>query len=122
MYITEESIKIHGITNEFALEKGECIEQVLNKLNADLKDVQIIISHNIIFHLRTLQGEFIRYNIPFNFDKIIIDTISFFHKFSYPKLKDLYEKLHNKSPKKKQNLELIKKCFFTLYNQYSETI
>jgi hypothetical protein len=122
MYISEESILIHGISNEIANEKGNCIEKVLNKFINDIKDVSIIVSHNIIFHLRTIQAELIRYNIPFNLDKINIDTISFYHKFSYIKLKDLYEKLHNKKTKNKTNLELIKKCFFTLYNQYIESI
>ncbi len=123
MYISEESIKIHGITNEIAKEKGEDIELTLNQFLKDINDVSIIVSHNALFHLRTIQGELIRYNIQFNFKKyIIIDTISFFHKLSFPKLKDLYEKLLNKKPKNKSQLELIRKCFFNLYNQYEATL
>ena len=84
----EKSIKIHGITNEIAQEKGEDIEQTLNNFLKDLSDVNIIVSHNAVFHLRTIQGELIRYNIQFNFKKyIIIDTISFQHNLSFPKLK-----------------------------------
>jgi DNA polymerase III epsilon subunit-like protein len=123
MHITEESIKIHGITNEFANENGGDIEETLVTFLNNIKDVSIIVSHNILFHIRTIQGELIRYNIQFNFQKyIFIDTISFHHQFPYLKLKDLYEKLTNKKPKSKSNLELIKKCFFTLYNQYEASL
>ena len=123
MYITDESMKIHSITNENANELGQDIEKILNLFLEDIKNVNIIVSHNIIFHLRTIQAELIRYNIQFNFKKyIIIDTISFFHNYSFPKLKDLYTKLTNKKPKNKTTLELISKCFFILYNSFEESI
>lgn len=123
MYISDESIKIHKITNEIANESGLEIETALNTFLNDIKDVEILISHNIIFHLRAIQAELIRYNIMFNFNKyLIIDTINFYHQFPYLKLKDLYEKLLNKKSKNKSNLELIRKCFFTLYNQYDTSL
>ena len=123
MYISEESIKIHKITNELANETGKDIEEALNNFLENIKNVDILISHNIIFHLKTIQAELIIYNILFDFKKyIIIDTISFYHNISYPKLKDLHEKLLNKTPKNKSNLELIKKCFFVLYSQYEATL
>lgn len=123
MYISQESINIHGITNEIAKEKGEDIEQTLNNFLKDISDVEIMVSHNIVFHLRTVQAELIRYNIQFNFKKyVIIDTISFSHNYGFLKLVNLYEKLFNKKPKNKSHLELIQKCFFKLYNQYEETL
>lgn len=123
MYITPESIKIHNITNEIALKEGTEIEDVLTTFLADIKNVSILVSHNISFHLKAIQGELIRYNISFNFSKyLIIDTINFYHKISYPKLKNLYQSLLNKDPKNKSNLELIKKCFFILYDQYETSI
>ena len=119
MYISEESIKIHKITNEIANEKGIEIEEVLNTFLNDIQNVEILVSHNIIFHLRAIQAELIRYNISFNFKKyIMIDTSSFHHKLIYPKLKDLYEYLLNKKSTNKCNLILIRKCFFSLYNDY----
>jgi DNA polymerase III epsilon subunit-like protein len=123
MYIGEDSINIHKITNEIANNTGIEIELVLNTFLNDIKDVDILISHNIIFHLRAIQAELIRYNIVFNFKKyLIIDTINFFHQLPYLKLKDLYEKLLNKKSSNKSNLELIRKCFFTLYNQYDASL
>lgn len=153
MFITDESIKIHGITNEFAEENGNDIEETLSNFMTDLKNVSIIVSHNIIFHIRTVQAECIRYNLSNDFTKfIIIDTINFYHSYSFPKLKDLYEniciidEIENKpkkeektkteqTPKKekkikkskltiepKTNLELIRLCFFKLYSDYEKSI
>lgn len=153
MFITDESIKIHGITNEFAEENGNDIEETLLNFMTDLKNVSIIVSHNIIFHIRTVQAECIRYNLANDFSKfIIIDTISFFHTYSFPKLKDLYENIciidDNKEKKEesdkkeetgkkekklkksktkltvepKSNLELIRLCFFKLYSDYEKSI
>ena len=123
MFISHESIAIHNITNEIAKAEGLEIETVLNDFLADLKTnkVTVIVSHNIVFHLRTLQAEYIRYNLSFNFSTyIIIDTISFYHKIYFPKLKDLYEQLYNKKSKTKTNLELIKLCFNKLYDDYEK--
>jgi DNA polymerase III alpha subunit (gram-positive type) len=125
MFISDASIKIHGITNESAKAEGSEIESVLNDFLADLKsnNVTVIVSHNITFHLRTLQAEYIRYNLSFNFlNYIIIDTISFYHQLYFPKLKDLYEQLYNKKPKTKTNLELMKLCFNKLYDDYEKSI
>lgn len=123
MYINEESIKIHKITNEIAEKEGQEIENVLNTFLINIKDVTILVSHNITFHLRAIQAELIRYNISFNFTKyLIIDTINFYHKLSYPKLQNLYQSLLNKDSKNKSNLELIKKCFLSLYDQYETSI
>jgi DNA polymerase III epsilon subunit-like protein len=125
MNISEESFKIHGITMEVAEKEGLEIESVLKTFYKDLADVSIIISHNIEFHMKTLMGEFVRYNMIFTFKNfIIIDTISFYHKESYPKLEVLYEKLSvkKKSSKKLSNLEMIRICFLNLYEAYETSI
>ena len=86
MYISEESINIHGITMEIANNEGTEIEQVLETFIKDISDVSVIVSHNINFHLKTIIAELVRYNKPFNFSNyIIIDTISFFHELIFPK-------------------------------------
>jgi DNA polymerase III epsilon subunit-like protein len=58
MFIDENTIKIHGITNEIAKEKGIEIEEVLKNFKEDLKGVDIIVTHNQSFHLKTIMGEF----------------------------------------------------------------
>ena len=121
MYITEESINIHGITNEMAFEKGLEIEDILNQFLNDIKDVSIIVSHNVDFHLKTIIAEFVRYNIRIDLTKfIIIDTISFYHKLSFPKLPVLYKELYPKNKKSRNNLNMITECFLKLYEQYEQ--
>lgn len=123
MFITNESIAIHGITNEIAEKDGIEIEDVLNEFINDTKDVSVIVSHNIDFHLKTILAEYVRYNIKYTFsNKIIIDTISFYHKLSFPKLPILYKELFPKNKKNKDNLTQIKECFLKLYKEYENEI
>lgn len=124
MYITEESINIHGITQEIAMNEGIEIELALDKFVKDLSGVEILISHNVKFHLKTIMAEFIRYNKPFNFSNfIIIDTFSFFHNYSYPKLDILYNNIIEKKSKKNQTqLDMIRLCFIKLYDNYEKSI
>jgi DNA polymerase III epsilon subunit-like protein len=114
---------IHGITNEIANSTGCEIENVLYDFISDIKDVVVIISHNIDFHLKTVLAEYVRYNIKINItNKIIIDTISFYHKLQFPKLDILYKELFPKNKKIKDNLIKIKDCFLKLYEQYEDSI
>jgi hypothetical protein len=104
MFIDENTIKIHGITNEIAKEKGTEIEEVLKKFKEDLKDIDIIVTHNQSFHLKTIMAEFVRYNIPFSFEKYKkIDLINYNHELKFPKLEFLYNKFCSVTtqPKKK---------------------
>jgi len=120
MNISDESIKIHGITMEQANLEGNEIETVLDTFSKDLSDVSIIISHNVEFHLKTIMGEFVRYNKPFTFTNfIVIDTISFYHTMSFPKLNILYDKIITKKTKKVlTNMDKIRLVFLKLYEDY----
>jgi DNA polymerase III epsilon subunit-like protein len=124
MYITEETIPIHNITMEIANNEGLEIENVLDTFTKDLSDVAIIISHNVEFHLKTVMAEFVRYNKPFTFSNfIIIDTISFYHNESYPKLQMLYNNLYPKKTKKTvSTLEMMKLTFLKLYEDYENNV
>jgi DNA polymerase III epsilon subunit-like protein len=116
--IPEETVQFHGITQEIAEKEGIEIETVINQFKKDIKNVNVIISHNVDFHLKTLIAESVKYNIPIDFSNyLIIDTISFFHEYDYIKLKDLFDKLNLKK-KKSDNLEMIKLVFLKLYENY----
>jgi DNA polymerase III epsilon subunit-like protein len=123
MNIPIETVQFHGITQEHAEKNGIDIEIAINQLIKELKTVDIIISHNIDFHLRTIISEAVRYNININFSRfIIIDTITFFHKFGYIKLKDLAMKLKIKDIKEPNefNVELIRNVFFKLFSKFKK--
>jgi DNA polymerase III epsilon subunit-like protein len=122
-YIPEEATKIHGITMEIA-NGGNEIETILDNFVKDLSDVSIIICHNANFHLKTIMAEFVRYNKQFSFSNyIIIDTSSFFHELSFPKLDELYDNLIKKKSKTViSNTEKIRSCFLKLYENYENSI
>jgi DNA polymerase III epsilon subunit-like protein len=125
MYISEDTISIHGITMEQANTEGIEIETVLETLIKDLSDVSIIISHNVEFHLKTIMAELVRYNKPFTFSNyIVIDTISFFHNMTFPKLDNLYTTIIDikKSKKTILNLDKIRLCFLRLYENYEKSL
>jgi len=124
MIIPQETFEYHGITQEIANKKGLDPELVINQFKDELKTVDIIVSHNIDFHIRTIMAEAVRYNIMLDFNKyIIIDTINFFHSFGFIKLKDLASKLGIKKISKTNdsNVELIRDVFFKLYAKFKKS-
>lgn len=94
---------IHGITNNQALTKGEDLNNVLNEFNNDLKNVNIIVAHNINFDHSVLLSECYRgYHtdvIKEICKKKLLCTMemgkSYLGVYKYPKLIDLYKKLFN---------------------------
>jgi len=67
--IPEDSINIHGITNEAMREKGISIRIALKKFNDILKDCDIVVGHNISFDKRMIMVECIRNKISQYFTK-----------------------------------------------------
>jgi DNA polymerase III epsilon subunit-like protein len=125
MIIPNETVEFHGITQDKAEIKGKDPEEVLNIFKTDLKNVDILVSHSIDFHLKTVLAESLKYNISIDFNKIIIiDTISFYHSFGFIKLKDLAQKLKIKDipENNKNNVELIKLIFFKLYSKFQKSL
>jgi DNA polymerase III epsilon subunit-like protein len=125
MVISEDTIKYHGITQDYAAANGEDPEIVINAFKLDIKNIDIIVSHNVDFHFKTLLAEALKYNISIDFNNyIVIDTIDFYHQYGFLKLKDLAKKLHVKNIKEpnEYNVELIKNVFFKLYIKYKKSI
>jgi DNA polymerase III epsilon subunit-like protein len=125
MYIPDETIEYHGITQEIAKCQGIDPELIINELKEDLKSVNVIVSHNIDFHVKTVQAEAVRYNISLDFSNfIIVDTINFNHLNEFAKLKELASKLaiKNISETNDNNVELIKNVFLKLYVKLQKSI
>jgi len=121
-----QSTAVHMIDDKKAFSKGKQLEKVLKKLRDILSDVDIIVSHNIVFHIRTLQAECLRKKIYIDFGRYyLIDTMDFNHNLEYPKLEELYYQLYKKkSDKKKRShkVNLIKKSFQELYNRHEKNV
>tara|TARA_B100000963_G_scaffold202727_1_gene176527 strand:+ start:27684 stop:28328 length:645 start_codon:yes stop_codon:yes gene_type:complete len=58
--IPEDSINIHGITNEMMLEKGENIKKILRMFLMDCANCNLIVAHNIQFDENIIAVETIR--------------------------------------------------------------
>tara|TARA_Y100000589_G_C27171737_1_gene637013 strand:+ start:974 stop:1531 length:558 start_codon:yes stop_codon:yes gene_type:complete len=113
----EKAVSIHGITFKKAEKKGHDNVYIMNKLKDDLKGVQIIIGHNLHFHIRAIQVELFRtcVNIDFN-NYILIDLMDFNRKDNIS-LINLATKF-NINTEKYTDIKLIKKIFLLAYNEY----
>jgi DNA polymerase III epsilon subunit-like protein len=58
--ITEDSVKFHGITNEISQTKGNHLNKVLTELFVNLKNVDILVGHNISFDINVIKVELLR--------------------------------------------------------------
>tara|TARA_B100000900_G_C20593152_1_gene722354 strand:+ start:1335 stop:1967 length:633 start_codon:yes stop_codon:yes gene_type:complete len=109
--IPESSTKIHGITTEFALNKGEDILNIFKQFEKDLKDVNVRIAHNFLFDKYVVGSEMYRNlkdDLLDRWDRIpsFCTMVNAMTKYDFgltkfgnakpPKLDELYYKLHNK--------------------------
>ena len=122
--IPQEIVQFHGISQEIACKKGTEIEEVLNKFISDIKDVSVIVSHSLEFHLKAVQAELVRYNKAINFNKyLLIDLNSFDHKIVPTTLNNLSLILLNKKIEDKAIVnDIICELFFKLYYMYEQQI
>jgi DNA polymerase III epsilon subunit-like protein len=138
--ISDESIKLHKITKEKSNNEGLCIRDVLNKFNSDIKNVDLLVAHNISFDKRIIMVECIRNNISQYFtrnkikkpeyctmkesiDICKIERISSIGNkyFKYPTLTELYVYLFNNSPKVVHNsladILICLRCYLLISNK-----
>lgn len=60
MPIPEDSIKIHGITNTISQKNGIDLELVLNEFFHHLKNVDLLVGHNVSFDINMVKIELLR--------------------------------------------------------------
>ena len=131
--IPEESVKVHGITTQPAINEGISIQDVISDLHHvfDTYDVKTIIAHNINFDIKVLMLQLDRYDTNhkislkhklFNVEvyctmKETIDMMNLERTNSrgtykkYPKLEELYSKLFEGEKFDAHNaLEDVKAC------------
>lgn len=59
--IPEDATKIHGITQDYAMEHGEPLSEVLEKFIADCKKAHLICGHNIYFDISVIKANILRH-------------------------------------------------------------
>lgn len=118
--ISEESIKIHGITRSKSERKGIIISEALKKFYISLNKCDIVVGHNISFDKRMIMVETNRISNNINlltcnewYNKIMYCTMKNSVElckieavgrngekyYKYPKLSELHEKIFNVIPK-----------------------
>jgi DNA polymerase III epsilon subunit-like protein len=109
--IPDDSIEIHGITNELAHTKGHSLVNVMSEFMEEKCD--IIVAHNIDFDYNVITNA-IKWDLKFDFKgfntpmkctmQLSRDHCKIPSKFGYkvPKLKELYEFIFKRKPNEKQ--------------------
>ncbi len=105
--IPEQSSRIHGITNEMAVNEGYDLKKVLREFSEILNKSKILVAHNISFDEKVVGAELLRNNIQSNLLKIPkICTMksstdfcripSRYRRYKWPNLSELHSVLFNK--------------------------
>jgi DNA polymerase-3 subunit alpha len=110
--ISDDSIRIHGITNELAHGKGHSLLKVMTEFMSE--QVDAMISHNINFDYNViinaikwdLEFDFKGFNIPLKCTMLLSKNIcklpGSFASYKLPKLKELYEFIFKRKPNEKK--------------------
>lgn len=136
--ISEGSIAIHGVSQQFAQKNGEDYEIVLDMFMDDLEKATTVISHNLEFDYNVLSSESFRHDnkkLPALLnattkictgistkDLLMLDNGK--KDYKMPKLSELYEFCYKKELKLETNnvvmanLETLVKIFFYLKMRY----
>ena len=119
-FFPKELTKINGLTHEKLVKKGDDLEEVMTEFFDDLKKSEIIVGHNLPFHMKTIMASMFRSGVSHYFSKYkYIDIINYNHKIEKPNLKNLCkELLGNSYEDKSRNFQItmIKKVFAKLYH------
>tara|TARA_B100001093_G_C26826299_1_gene1014186 strand:+ start:187 stop:840 length:654 start_codon:yes stop_codon:yes gene_type:complete len=138
--ISDESIKIHGITRAKSNRKGVNINSALTKFNETLLEANIIVGHNISFDIRMLMVEFKRNNMQHLFSnsqgygikeyctmkksvnicKLLKTNSKGNTYYKYPRLSELHFTLFNKNPKglhdSMGDILICLRCYYKIIN------
>jgi len=131
--IGEESIAIHGITNEKAHAEGKPFAKVMEEFQPWLESAMNIVAHNIAFDSNVILSEFHRHDrkdlVDLMKSKKFICTMKKgkqymnFHK--KPKLSELYEFLYNEPIQNAHNAQADTyycfKCFVKMFPASKDT-
>lgn len=130
--IKESSTHVHGITQDWALERGVQLNIALAALQNDLQDSNYLVAHNMEFDYPVLVCEYLRSNLSTEqlqpLKKICTMKLSTQYcklpgsggRYKYPSLEELYTKLFTSQLQGKHTSENDAKacmlCFKELYN------
>jgi len=128
--IPNEAARVHGITQQRAVEEGQPLNRVLEEFTAAVDISEILVAHNMEFDEKIVGAELLRWEIPSRmFDKKRVCTmvsateycqIPGPYGFKWPTLAELYNVLFRVTFNETHDAELDVKacaeCFFELMN------
>ncbi len=108
--IPASATKIHGITTEYALKKGQNLRKIMLEFEKDLRKSDLLIAHNYKYDYRIVFNEMDRLNIKSVLpQKKYFDTMingqKIFRLPKWPKLSELYFMLMGKDFNNKHNAQ-----------------
>ena len=126
--IPTDSSRVHGITNEIAINEGQSISSVLQKFNNLITQANYLVAHNMSFDEKIIVAEFLRNGMP---DSVaskkrictMESTTNFCaiqgpYGYKWPKLSELYYKLFKSNFEEAHNaaadIKATAKCFWEL--------
>ena len=126
--IPMNSVKIHGITTQKAMEVGLSLDEVIKQFETDFASATYIVGHNVEFDKRIVGAEMIRLGKNDIMDSkksfctmkssINLCKIPGYNGYKYPKLQELYKKLFAKEFENAHDamsdIEATKECFWEL--------
>lgn len=133
--IPEQAARIHGITTEMALEKGQPVTYALGMFIFDMAKADAIVGHNIGFDKKVVGAELHRLGFDpvaeemrgmMTFDTMTQSTdyckiLDIRGRIKYPKLMELYQFLFGKDFENAHDamadITATKECYFELVNR-----
>jgi len=123
-----ESSRIHGITQERAMQEGQSLNVVLEQFNGLIGKSTYLVAHNMAFDEKIVGAEFLRLGMPNTIaskNKICtMDKSTNFcaiegpYGYKWPKLSELHYKLFNRGFEEAHNaavdIEATARCFWEL--------
>jgi DNA polymerase III epsilon subunit-like protein len=80
--ISKEVSNIHGITNKISTKQGKLLHNILEEFFNNLKNVDKIVGHNVLFDINMLKIEILRI-IYINPDNLSVDIIKKYKSYFY---------------------------------------
>jgi DNA polymerase III epsilon subunit-like protein len=142
--LSEESVKIHGITNEMSQTKGVDVSIAMDEFIKDFNSAKMVVAHNLEFDLKIIRADMMRIMTGSNLDnykkfiyelkqstklyctmqesidlcsiKVINGNGKEYNKF--PKLSELHDKLFQSTPNNLHNslndVIVCLRCFYKM--------
>jgi len=126
--IPDDATRIHGISTEYAMDKGQDLDFVLKLFAEQIETAGMLVAHNMSFDEKIIGAEFIRKNIPnklFQTDRICTMKestdycqIPGHYGYKWPKLSELHIELFGEDFEEAHNaavdINATAKCFWKM--------